>query len=113
MGNVILAFEAIEQLGYPDLAWDFNGKTKSEAEELFAIHCIPNTHIVLEQWDSYLHIPTPTLEAVFQLSGISHLLDEFKQTVTTRQQAIEFIKQHDLKPHQADNIKLHWHKVNS
>ena len=36
----MLAFEAIEQLGYPDLAFEFNGKTKEEAAELCKIHGI-------------------------------------------------------------------------
>lgn len=106
-------FEAIEDMGYPDIAWEFNGKTKEHAEELFQVHGIPNAHFILDNWDSYDHVSKPTLESVFQISNISHLLDEFKQTVKTRQDAIDFIRKHTLKPHQADNIKLHWDKVNS
>lgn len=113
IGDNMLLFEAIENLGHPDLAWDFNNKTKEQAEELFRVHCIPNAHVILDNWDSFEHIPPPTLNDVFAISGMSHLLDEFKQTVKTRQQAIDFIKKHNLKPHQADNIKLHWNKVNS
>ena len=102
-----------ENLGHPDLAWDFNNKTKEQAEELFRVHCIPNAPVILDSWDSYDHVSKPTLESVFQISNISHLLDEFKQTVKTRQDAIDFIRTHNLSPHQADNIKLHWDKVNS
>ena len=109
----MLAFEVIEQMGYPDLAWNFNGRTKEQAEELFRIHCIPNAHVVLDNWDRFQHISSPSLNDVFSISGMAHLLDEFKQTVKTRQQAIDFIKKHNLKPHQADNIKRHWKKVNS
>ena len=109
----MLAFEVIEQMGYPDLAWEFNNKTKEQAEELFRVHCIPNAHVILDNWEDFEHIPPPSLEAVFQFSRMSHLLDEFKQTVKTRQQAMDFIKKHNLKPHQAANIKLHWKKANS
>jgi len=107
----MLIVEAIEELGFPDLAWKFNDKTKEEAEELFRVHCIPNAHGILDNWESYQHIASPTLSAVFQFFGIPHLLDEFVSTVKTRQQAIDFIKKHNLKPHQADNIKRHWNKA--
>lgn len=106
-------FEAIEEMGYPDLAWKFNGKTKEEAEELFNIHGIPNAHGILDNWDEYVHIPSPTLNDVFVFSKITHLLDEFCETVHSRQQAIEFAKKHNLKPHQTDNLKLHWNKPRS
>ena len=52
----MLAFEVIEQLGYPDLAFEFNGKTKEEAAELCKIHGIANAHYVLDHWDEYEHI---------------------------------------------------------
>ena len=109
----MLIFEAIEHIGYPDLAWSFNNKTKEQAEELFRVHCIPNAHVILDNWDDFEHIPPPSLHDVFSIAGMSHLLGEFVSTVKTRQQAIDFIKKHDLKPHQADNIKRHWNKVNS
>ena len=57
----MLAFEAIEQLGYPDLAFEFNGKTKEEAAELCKIHGIANAHYVLDHWDEYEHIQKPAL----------------------------------------------------
>ena len=109
----MLIFEAIENIGYQDLAWSFNNKTKEQAEELFRVHCIPNAHVILDNWDDFEHIPPPSLHDVFSIAGMSHLLGEFVSTVKTRQQAIDFIKKHDLKPHQADNIKRHWNKVNS
>lgn len=107
----MLIFEAIEQMGYPDLAWSFNNKTKEQAEELFRVHCIPNAHVILDNWDDFEHIPPPSLHDVFSISGMPHLLGEFVSTVKTRQQAMDFIKNHNLKPHQADNIKRHWKKA--
>lgn len=107
----MLIFEAIEQMGYPDLAWSFNNKTKEQAEELFRVHCIPNAHVILDNWDDFEHIPPPSLHDVFSISGMAHLLGEFVSTVKTRQQAMDFIKKHNLKPHQADNIKRHWKKA--
>lgn len=109
----MLAFEVIEQLGYPDLAFEFNGKTKEEAAELCKIHGIANAHYVLDHWDEYEHIQKPTLKDVFAISGMSHLYDEFVKTVKTVHDAIVFIKRHNLKPHQDKNIRLHWSKVNS
>lgn len=108
------AFEAIEQLGHADLAWEFNGKTEEQAAKLCRIHGISNAEYVLDNWDRYDHITgSIDLKTVFSFAGMSHLLDEFAATVRTREQAREFIKRHKLKPHQAENIRLHWKKVNS
>ena len=109
----MLAFEVIEQLGYPDLAWEFNGKTKEEAAELCKIHGIANAHYVLDHWDEYEHIRPPALKDVFAISGMSHLYDEFVATVKTALDAVAFSKRHKLKPHQDANVRLHWAKVNS
>ena len=106
-------FEAIEQLGHPDLAFEFNGKTKEEAAELFKIHGIANAQHILDHWAEYKHIKPPKLKTVFQVAGMAHLYDEFVATVKTQREAYDFIKTHNLKPHQAENIRLHWSKVNS
>ena len=104
-------FEAIEQLGYPDLAFELNGKTKEEAAELCKIHGISNAHYILDHWDEYKHIRPPKLKTVFHIAGMTHLYDEFVKTVKTQREAYDFIKKHNLKPHQAENIRLHWSKV--
>lgn len=104
-------FEAIEQLGYPDLAFEFNGKTKEEAAELCKIHGIANAHYVLDHWNEYRHISKPSLKTVFQFAGMLHLYDEFVATVKTGLDAVAFSKRHKLKPHQDKNVRLHWVKV--
>lgn len=104
-------FEAIEQLGYPDLAFEFNGKTKEEAAELCKIHGIANAQHILDHWDEYDHIRPPSLKAVFQIAGMAHLYDEFVATVKTGLDAVAFSKRHNLKPHQDKNVRLHWSKV--
>jgi len=106
-------FEELEYLGYQDVMWEFNNVSKDDAAILcdkLGIHPDHREHIIAN-WDEYKHIKPPTLKTVFQIAGMSHLYDEFVKTVNTRRDAYDFIKTHNLKPHQAENIRLHWSKV--
>lgn len=63
---MILAIEAIEELGYQKHAYKFNGRSKSEAMALAKELGIDISSII-DDWDTYIHVKSPVMKCCFAM----------------------------------------------